>query len=386
MLLFSSLVKTLLFLSWKDFRSPDGGGAEIFTHETLKRLPSDKYRIIHFSPALPNAPKEEIIENITYLRLGNKMSVIWHAIQFYNRNRDRIDLLVDQCNTHRFFSPLWAPHHKRVFFIHQLTREIWFQNAKFPLAHVGYITENAMLRLYANTRTLTVSDSTKNDLLSMGFNPSQVVILPEGLNFKAKNPEQLPSKEPKTFLYVGRFVPYKGIMDLLRAFVIVRKRHPDAKLWLIGRGDAKYWEGILKPLLQKNNLTWGNKVDTDVVLWGFVSDEKKLDLMSRATALVYPSIREGWGLSVTEAGAVGTPSIVYPSPGLIDAVNYGKAGWICRTPGVHALADQILACLENPQEYETMRKKAYDFSCQFSWDKTSTTLESTLKQWLHTTQ
>ena len=109
---------TILFLSWRDIKAPKHGGAEIYTHEMLKRIDLNKYRIIHFSPEFEEGASEEFVDGIEYIRSGNAFSVIWKARQFYRRNKEHINFVVDQCNTHRFFSKLWVPHRKRIFFIH----------------------------------------------------------------------------------------------------------------------------------------------------------------------------------------------------------------------------------------------------------------------------
>jgi glycosyltransferase involved in cell wall biosynthesis len=108
-----------------------------------------------------------------------------------------------------------------------------------------------------------------------------------------------------------------------------------------------------------------------VVFHGFVSDERKLELMSRAHALLFPSQREGWGLIVTEAAVVGTPSIGYDSPGIVDALDEGRAGYLCETNTVGALAREMNRVIDDPEEYQAMRQSAYDFARQFHWDKTA---------------
>ena len=99
--------------------------------------------------------------------------------------------------------------------------------------------------------------------------------------------------------------------------------------------------------------------------------------MSRARILIYPSIREGWGLSITEAAAVGTPSIVFDKPGTVDAVNDGKAGYLCKTCNTRGISETMLQCVSDETEYQEMRKKAYQFSCIFwvgiSWFLSQTT-------------
>jgi glycosyltransferase involved in cell wall biosynthesis len=366
---------TIIFVSWRDIEAPKKGGAEVYTHEMLKRVDHSKYRIIHISPEFENSKKEKVIENIQYLRMGkNAISVIFEAEKFYKNNKENIDYVVDQCNTHRFFTRLWVPAHKRIFFIHQFTREIWYLNSKVPVSTIGYYTETPFLRLSRNDYTITVSESTKKDLLAVGFDPEKVFILPEGIDFVHWDRESFLEKEQvPTFIYVGRFVNYKGIDDTVKAFSEIKLRYSDARLWIVGKKNQQYIDDVLKPLLEEKKLSYGDEKDNhDIVFFGFVSEEKKLELMSRAHALIFPSQREGWGLIITEAAAVGTPSIGYNSPGIVDAVDFGHAGYLCSNNNVENIVKHMEDIIADKKGYEEMREKAYEFSLKFHWGNTAT--------------
>ena len=365
---------TLLFLCWRDIKAPKRGGAEVFTHEMLRRVDPTRFRVVHLSPLFPGASPDETVDGVRYLRAGGVLSVISEARKFYRRNARRIHYVVDQCNTHRFFTPLWVPARKRIFFIHQLTREIWGIMLKPPASTLGALTETPFLRLSRRDATMTVSNSTRNDLLAIGFDPKKVVILPEGIDFAHWKPSQfLPKEEVTTFVYVGRFARYKGIDDVVAAFGEVRRERA-ARLQIIGKTNHDYVQTELRPVMERCGLTWGEAKDGgdyDVTFFGFVSDEEKLERMSRAHALLFPSRREGWGLIVTEAAAVGTPSIVYNAPGIVDAVDEGRAGYLTRANTVPALAERMREVAQGGDAYETMRADAYDYALNFHWDHTA---------------
>lgn len=364
---------TILFLSWRDIKSPKKGGAEVYTHEMLKLVDKNKYRIIHFSPLFQGGLEKEVIDDILYFREGGLLSVIGKARKYYRDNMGNIDFVVDQCNTHRFFTPLWVERKKRIFFIHQLTREIWNMNSKFPISTIGRKTETPFLRLSKNDYTMTVSNSTKNDLINVGFNSSKVFILPEGIDFENWEKEDFLKKDENTFIYVGRFVNYKGIDATIEAYAKIKKEYSNAKLWILGKKDENYIKEKLLPVIKRENLTFGDKeqLDKDIIFFGFVSGEEKLSLMSRSHALLFPSQREGWGLIVTEAAAVGTPSIVYNSPGIIDAVDFGKAGYMCSINNITELYNLMKKSIEEKEDYEKMRNNAYEFSLKFHWKNTA---------------
>lgn len=368
---------TILSLSWRDINSPTAGGAEVHTHEMLKRMNPNKYRVIHLSALYEGLKNEENIDGVNYIRKGNIFSIILYAWLFYVKNRSNINYVIDQCNTHRFFTPLWVKNKKRIFYIHQLTREIWDINLRFPFNVIGKSTENMLLRLNRKDPAIVVSESTKKDLINVGFDSDKLFIVPNGINFEPWTENEFLQKEKyPTFIYAGRYAKYKGIDVAIEAFGKLKNAYPNAKLWILGKRNDEYIEKYLMPICQQYGLTWGNKEDkTDVISWGFVSEEKKLELLSKSRALLFPSIREGWGIPITEAANVGTPSIVFDSPGIRDAVNFGQAGYLCKGNTVDGLFEQMIECVRDEHQYMQKRKEAYVFSKGFIWENTGKKVE-----------
>ena len=363
---------TILFLSWRDIKSPKMGGAEIFTHEMMRNSNLNSFRIIHFSPEFTGSINQENIDGITYVREGNLFNVIFKSKKFYKKNIENINYLIDQCNTHRFFSKFWVEDNKRLFLIFQLTKEIWNYHLKFPFNKLGIFLENFMLKLNKNDFTITESESTKKDLINVGFNKEKIKIIPIGLNFKPWDKKDFFTKELlPTFIYVGRFAKYKGIDTCIKAFGMFKKNYNNAKLWIVGKIDERYFKKSLLNICLLNNLTFGDSSENnDIIFYGFVDEKTKLELISKAHALLFPSIREGWGIIITEAAAVGTPSLVYNSPGLVDAVNYGEAGYIVVRNDEHGLFRSMTEVMENKVKYEKIRQNALAFSNNFSWERT----------------
>lgn len=372
---------TILALSWRDIKAPKAGGAEVHTHEMLKRADKDKYRIYHFSPQVGELPEEENLDGVIYLRSGNAITVILKAMQFYRRNKNNIDFVIDQCNTHRFFTPFWVDGKKRIFYIHQLTKEIWNYSAKFPLSTIGMLSEEWMLRLNKKDAVITVSNSTKQELVNRGYQADKIKIIHNGVSFEPWKEEQWYVKESEpVFIYAGRYSPYKGIDVSIQAFAQLKKTSPKAKLWIIGKKDQDYVDKYILPICKEYSLEWvdvqkdsdGNEIEPqqgDIISWGYVSEEKKLELLSRAWTLLFPSIREGWGIPVTEAGCVGTPCIAYNSPGISEAVDEGNAGYLCMENSVTGVLEQMRLVISDENVYSDKRQKAYQYSSQFLWDE-----------------
>jgi glycosyltransferase involved in cell wall biosynthesis len=96
--------------------------------------------------------------------------------------------------------------------------------------------------------------------------------------------------------------------------------------------------------------------------------------MARAHCLLVPSVREGWGLVVIEANAVGTPAVGYDIPGLRDSIRTGRTGVLARAGDPDALAREAVKLVEDPHQYSAVRRAAIAWAQTFSWDATAAEL------------
>lgn len=380
-------------MSWRDVRSPGAGGAEVNTHEMFKRLDSNLYSITHISPLYENLQERESIDGITYIRHGNVFTVISFAVGYYRKHKDEFDYVIDQCNTHRFFTPLWVKRDKRIFLIYQLTRDIWDINLSFPFNKVGKLMENTLLRLNKNDITITESESTKNDLIKVGFHGEKVFIIPIIMKIDPWDPKYFLSKSViPQYVYVGRYAKYKGIDFAVEAIGILKSKCIKAQLIILGKKDEEYIQSRLLPICEKYQLVSFEPEkydvdqddkeyrDADIIFAGFVSEEEKMKTLSRAKALVFPSNREGWGIPISEAAYVGTPSIVFDSAGLIDAVDNGKAGYVCRFKSAYGIYEQMRITLDDNDLYVRMRENSYQFTKRYLEVDVNKMMTSILKQ------
>ena len=360
----------ILWYNWRDIKNPDAGGAEVFTHEVCKRLVKQDSidSITIFAASFDAAFAEEKIDNVRIVRRGNKYSVYSEAKKFYEQNRDCFDIVVDEINTKPFNTPSFVHDKPIVALIHQLAREFWFYETRFPVNVMGYFFfENYWLRKYRDIPTITVSRSTEEDLSRLGL--KHVTIVPEGLEFEPL--QGLPEKEGKpTVLFVGRLKKAKKPDDALKAFKIVKDEIPEAKLWIVGGGY------LMEKLKNMASEMFPNSVD--ITFFGKQSTAKKLELMSRAHVLLVPGVREGWGLVVTEASAMGTPSVAYDVPGLRDSVIDGSTGTLVHAGDHVAMAIETIDLLQDHFKCKSYSKNGLLNARHFNWDATSSSIARVL--------
>ena len=375
----------ILWFNWRDIRNPDAGGAEVFTHEVCRRLvhPSYRHKITLYTSAFHGCRDEEELEGIKIVRGGNKYTVYKKAKEFYKRYGQEYDLVVDEINTRPFSTVDFVKDKPIVALIHQLAREFWFYETRFPINLIGYyFLEKYWLAKYRNRPTITVSESTKIDLESLHF--KDVEVIPEGIAFR---PSDTPAqKEPEpTLIFVGRLKKAKKPDDAIRAFLALKLEIPDAKLWVVGDGYmiSKLKEMAAAPTLNMNSTAkkgnnasrptqdYDDNSNNGIFFFGKVSNEKKLELMSRAHILLVPGVREGWGLVVTEANAMGTPAVAYDIPGLRDSVLNHETGVLVQKDDPTGMAIDAGMLLTDKKKLDQYSKKAIEYARGFSWDTTA---------------
>ena len=354
----------ILWFNWRDIKNPDAGGAEVFTHEVMTRLAKMGYELTLFCPLFPNASTKERIDGIEIIRSGGVLTVYLKARRFYKRNKDKFDLVIDEINGKPFLSPKIIEDKPVLVLIHQLIRDIWFYETKFPLNWICYyLLEKKWLSSYKDVPTVTVSTSSEKDLKKLGFN--KVSIIKVGVSIKPLRRTGQKELEP-TIVFLGRLKRHKMPDHALRAFALIKKELPDAKMWVIGDGD-------MREQLKMMNIK-------DVVFYGRVKSELKYELLRKAHLLFAPSVREGWGLVVTEANAMGTPTIAYDVPGLSDSIVDGKTGILVKSKSPENIASSALTLLKSPDLLKIFSDNALAFSKQFSWDDTAAEFDRTIRQ------
>jgi glycosyltransferase involved in cell wall biosynthesis len=354
----------VLLLNWRDIRSPRAGGAEALTFEVARRLVRKGHSVTWFTSADASLPAREVIDGIEIVRRGSELTTRLHAPRFAHAGS--WDVIVEEINTLPYFAHRWAAE-PTVLFIPQIAREVWWYEAPLPLAAVGRLFEPGYLASYRRVETITISRSTRDDLRELGFR-APIHIIPMATGSPALS--ELPPKDAGAELViVGRLVRSKRVDHAIRTLAEVRRHVPDATLTVIGVG----------PELDRLRERAAHEGIEDAVHFvGRVSEDEKLAILSRAALLVACAVREGWGLTVTEAARVGTPSACYSISGLRDSVIDGRTG-VLTAEHPAALAEAIVALLGDPELYGRLRHAAWSSAASLGWEATADAFERTIQ-------
>jgi len=347
----------ILISSWRGPKHPNFGGAEIVTHEHAKAWVKAGHAVTLITSGFPGVPTEEIIDGVQIIRRGNQIATIQIAAiyWYFFDNHPNYDLVVDQFHGIPFFTPLYI-RGKKLAFIHEVAKEVWWTNhLSFPVNFIygflGYVLEPLIFLLYRNTHFLTVSQSTKQDLIGWSIPEANITIIHNGFTpIKIKESKQ----SNPTLIYLGAIAKDKGIEDALKAFSLLDFSW---RLWVVGKGEQSY--------LEKLNFS------ERVKFWGYVSEKKKFELLAKAHIMINPSHREGWGLVNIESNSVGTPVVAYNVPGCRDSIRNNVTGILCSLSDINCLAKSIEKLNTNKTLYKLMSMKSKQWSRRFPWSKST---------------
>ncbi len=346
----------ILIFNWRCWKNPLAGGAEKYLYEISKRLAKKGYRITWFVSSFEGAKEREFEDGIEIIRKGRKFSVYLYAFWYYLKElrKRKFDLVIEDINGVPFFTPLYVWKPKKLVIIHHLVGwKIFSKELKIYQAFIAWIAEKLIPLFYFFLPFVTVSRSSKEELKRCFLR--KISIVQNGLDAWIKIQAKIRKSKNPTILYLGRWKKYKRIDLLIEAFEIVKKKIKNAELWLAGDGDWKI-----------------NKKIDSVRIFGKVSNQKKKELLTKAWVFVNPSMKEGWGITVIEANACGTPCIAYDVPGLRDSIVDGETGLLVKENGdVKALAKAIIKVLEDEKLRKKLSKNALKYSRKFSWDKSA---------------
>jgi glycosyltransferase involved in cell wall biosynthesis len=344
-----------LMLNWRDPKNPISGGAERVTLAHLLALVERGHQVYWFTYDFPGGAREETFQGIKIVRGGGKGSSIFKAMAWYRR-QEKFDLVIDQHHGLPWFAPWWC-RTNCVAYIHEVLGPIWTAFYKWPLSTICQWQEGWTHWLYRNVPFWTPSESTKKDLHANGVR--QVTVIPNGSDTAPLvSLDDKPLQSHLRLVSVSRIAPNKRVDHAIRAVKALEERNVPAHLTIVGGGACM-------PELEQLAKTLG--LEDKIRFTGQLSEELKNLELQKAHFLVHNSLREGWGLNVIEANAMGTPAAVYPVGGLVDSTVPGQTGLITAAETPESLADALAGIVKTPELYTRYRINAWERSKTFAW-------------------
>lgn len=362
----------ILAINWQDSKNPLAGGAEVHLEEILKRLVKSGHQVDLLCCNYPGGSKTDVISGINIHRRGFRYNFNW-VVPFALRKllkQNKYDVIIEDINKIPFFSPLYQTLPTLVVIPH-LFADAVFEEINFLLGTYIYLAEKPVPRIYRNNPFMVISESTRKELERRGIPRENISVVECGVDKQVyRFDPDVPKFEVPTILYVGRLKKYKSVETAINAMPRIRESVPDARLVVVGSGDRRTY---LEQLVARLGL------DGVVQFKGFIPESEKVSYLRRAQISVYPSLKEGWGLTNIEANACGTAVLAARVPGLQDSVDEGSSGLLFEHGNSEELADLARTVLSDESLRRSLEMGGLRWAANFSWDKAALETERILK-------
>lgn len=354
---------SILALNWRCHRHPQAGGCEANLFEQARRWAAEGHQVTVFcaDPGREHAPQRDeiadgVAEGVRVIRRGGRFTVYLFAALFLLLNARRYDRVLDVANGIPFLAPLFTTRPVTLL-VHHVHDRQWFAEFPYLLAAIGWFLESRVVpRLYKQAPVIAVSPTTRDALIGTGVESSQVRVVYNGVS-PARELENTDCSRGPSIAYVGRVKSYKRLDRLVSMIPGLREEFPDVRLDIAGSGDGlPAVEALISELGLRDCVT----------VHGFVDEDEKAGILSRAKAFATPSMHEGWGLTVIEANNYGCPAVAYDVPGLRAAIRHGETGLLAKNDEDFRRA--LALFLEDKETRLRYSGRARDWAKTFNWD------------------
>jgi len=338
------------------------GGIAIHAHEMSKMQASMGHEVTVYTSIWDDEPLEEMRDNYRIFRFRG-LTIFRNPIApslFYSLLRKRNKYDVIHAHSHLYSStvfcaiarmigssPLVVTNHGLV----SQTAPMWLQKIYVPtVAKWVYNTADSII-CYTETE--------RNQLIDLGIKPEKISVIHNGVDTDHFAP--LTNIAPKKqILWIGKYVPGKGVEYLLQGFQSFSREFSDYTLLMIGRGPQK--DDCLKMI---EDLGLKDKV----ILRDFIDNKDLPDIYQQSCLFVLPSLEEGVPRTILEAMACGRPVVCTALPQLIDIVS--GCGVLIPTKDARAVAGALSELASDPARAHDLGQAARaKVVSQYSWNDT----------------
>ena len=353
-------LRRVAMLAWRDIDDAEAGGSELHAHEVATRWAAAGMDVVLRTSSV--AGRSVLVERDGYrvVRRSGRYAVFATGPMDIAAGRlGPVDGLVEVWNGMPWLSPLWS-RLPRVVFLHHVHGEMWPMVLPPSLAKAGNLLESRLAPpVYCRSRIVTLSESSRREIVRLpGVRPSRVSVVPPGIN-RCYSPGGQRADRPLV-VAVGRLVPVKNFPRLMGILARVHERVPDLETIIVGEGTER--SGLEARLRELG-------ADGYVSMPGRLGTDQLVELYRRAWVVVSTSVREGWGMTVSEAAACGTPAVATRIPGHLDAIEHGVTGMLTDRDDDFARHLETLLC--DPLLRRRLGRAASERVTALTWEATA---------------
>ncbi len=346
--------------AWRDLDDPEAGGSELHADEIFQRWAAVGVEIVHRT-STNDTPRTFDRHGYRVVQRGGRFDVFARvALRQALRRRPADTATIEIWNGVPWLAPVWAPH-RRLVWMHHVHREMWAEALPRPLDALGRTVETRLAPLlYRRSMFATLSESSADDIESLGIDRSHITVIPPGVHERFAPDESRRSGHPHVVV-VGRLAPVKRQRLALDALERARRMVPELTVELVGDGPER---ALVEAWIDDHDATdW-------VRLRGRISDDDLVEAYQRAWLVVSASHAEGWGMSLTEAGACATPCVATDIAGHRGSAIADVTGVLIDDPDdlAAALGRGVVDLVHDGTRRELMSSAAREHAAGLSWE------------------
>ncbi len=352
-------IRRVHVLAWRDLDDEEAGGSELHLTEVTRRWAAAGLEVCVRTSEVSGEPTSVVRDGVEVVRRSGRYKVFLQgALAEILGRHGRRDALVEVWNGVPFLTPLWA-RGPRMAIQHHDHADMWPLVLSPRLARLGSLLECRLAPLcYRSTPVVTLSTSSRAGLIDgLGHRPDGVHVVEPGIHPRF-SPAGRRDADPLV-VSVGRLTASKRVDVVIRAFAEAQDRVADLRLEVIGDGPE---QSSLLTLVADLGIA------DSVVFRGRISDDDLVEAYRRARLVVSASISEGWGMTLTEGAACGTPAVATDIAGHRDAVDDGRSGLLAADDS--ALSGLMVEAVGS--RWDQLSAGALTFATRFDWDRTAT--------------
>ena len=330
-------MKKILIINWRDPQSPLEGGAERFTLKFAEHWSEKGHQVFWLTNTFSEMnQKETKINGVNFIRIspnldGSLLRYVFYypiyllkTIMFADKfiKKENIDIVIDEIHGLPFFTPLFSKA-RNILLTCEVAGPIWDRMFPWPINVFGKKMEKIIYLIYKKNEIITISDNTKKNIRT-SLPRGNIKKIDLGIDHNPKIIEftkKISKTSYPSAAFLARLVKMKGVESAISATALITKKMPDFKLFIMGSGRQRDIESL-------KNKAKKMKIESNVVFLGKVSEQVKYEYLKKAHCLFNLSYKEGFGLTVLEAGLVGTPTIARSDSGLNELIKQNYNGFL----------------------------------------------------------
>jgi glycosyltransferase involved in cell wall biosynthesis len=354
----------ILWLAHRDPLNPRAGGAERTILEVCTRLVRKGYKVTLLTGGGKGCKRIENLRGIEIRRFGRVVAL--HLILPVFLLKYHYDIVVDDLgHAVPWITPVILNKNNIVFFRHLHARSLPGQVSPL-LAKIITVLEKCYFIIYHDAIFITESTTSKNDLLRLGIKEKKITMNPPGVDLNLFHPAK--KTEYPSFVYFGGMRKYKRPHETLFLLKNLLEKMNNIRLFVVGSGPEE---------VNMKKVAFDLGVQENVIFKGRISDAELSDTVASAWLNVHTSVTEGWGYSILEASAAGTPTVAYNVPGVKDAIEDGLNGIKVKDGDRKGFLNATLSILSDPERWWL---SSVEVAKKYSWDITADLWEKLIQE------